>query len=656
MQREWILTIDLYSHRSELLLEFNLLDRERRHRWKTAREVLPDVFQQMVNEIAAFFNYGLPPHERLERINSFVWLADRSFRLAEFLKGTDFSPPDALSINTLVTAIPWDLIPYYDTFLGHQISVGLKIPSARTSHPLSGSGEGRPRLLHVVADPNNDLPHAAAEVQQLKALVESVPSVDYELVVNPTRGDLIARFSRSTPFLHFTGHLSPRQGLVLKDDILKVEQIVRYFPGQRDQFVFLNGCDAVYEEQMPQATSGLDLFQSASVANAFLDAGAEAVIAPRSRIADEEAREAAVQIWKLIFESRELGEIIRLFRSNTSQSKPSAISGYSYVLYGEPSSRLRLSAPASVSAVGNVQTEEPTDLIATNEILLEAGRDADGPVAPRHIFACLTRRWILGQIFFSLDAQSYFLSLEELRIEVGVVNWLPPLSHPEKIEFTAAGSMVVNRALERRSNGRLDDLALLEGLALVNDAEVRCALEALKRGPRTIEAVLLEARDWDRDGRQIPHAVIAPDGYLNSVAFPAGLVGPKPANPTTSSVDRWDLFVELLHSRPEIRQLWTAVCKHLPPRGAWDKTQAPHWIQFTEPLRGAIADIAIMLTNDNAKTVSDGQLLTCLTDKDNFAWADLPVTAREWLSSQRIKGEKWESLLHYFQREALAWI
>src|SRR6185369_17391822 len=117
------------------------------------------------------------------------------------------------------------------------------------------------------------LPNVAEELQQLKTLIESIQGVDYELVINPTRGDLISRFSRRTPFLHFTGHVSPRQGLVLKDGTLNVADIVTYFPCQTDQVVFLNGCDAVYDSGAEQDSVGLDLFQSASVANAFLDAG-----------------------------------------------------------------------------------------------------------------------------------------------------------------------------------------------------------------------------------------------------------------------------------------------------------------------------------------------------------------------------------------------
>src|SRR5688572_11105234 len=246
MQREWTLTIDLFQQPRDLLLQFTLMDKDRTHRWKAGREVVAEVFQRMVRETAAFFDYSLPSHQRMERIEKFRYLADRTFRLTEFLNATKFSPPDALTINTLVTAIPWDLVPYNNDFLGHQVSVGLKIPTARASYAQSGSGEGRPRLLHIVSNPLNDLPNVVEELQQLKTLIESIPGVDYELAINPTRGDLINRFSRSTPFLHFTGHVSPRQGLVLKDGTLNVAEIVTYFPCQRDQIVFLNGCDAVY--------------------------------------------------------------------------------------------------------------------------------------------------------------------------------------------------------------------------------------------------------------------------------------------------------------------------------------------------------------------------------------------------------------------------
>ncbi len=390
-----------------------------------------------------FFDYGVPPNERQERIDKFRWLANRTFDLDKFLKGTEFSPADTLTINTLVTAIPWDLVPYEDNYLGHLVSVGLKIPTLRHSHPFSGAGGGRPRFLHIVANPAGDLLHAAEEVRELQALLGEVRGVDYEPVTNPTPGELINRFSarRSTPFLHFTGHVLPKKGLVLKDGILSIEHIVRYFPSEREQFVLLNGCDAVYEGEAGLESEAPDLFQSASVANAFLDAGAEAVIAPRSRIADEEARHAAAQIWRMIFAGDELGAIVRNFRSATVQANPSAISGYSYVLYGAPSSRLRIPPSAPTLVVGKAAEKEAEDAaVLRHEILREAWGDAGGPVAPRHIFAALTRRWVVGQIFFGIENQTYFLALERLRRELGAKSPPPPPA-AALIEFTDAESL-----------------------------------------------------------------------------------------------------------------------------------------------------------------------------------------------------------------------
>ncbi len=54
MQTEWTLTIDLRQRPNGLHLEFNLLDRDRRHRWKDGCEIFADTFHGMVHDIATF--------------------------------------------------------------------------------------------------------------------------------------------------------------------------------------------------------------------------------------------------------------------------------------------------------------------------------------------------------------------------------------------------------------------------------------------------------------------------------------------------------------------------------------------------------------------------------------------------------------------------
>ena len=657
MQTEWILTIDLRQHPKGLRLEFNLLDRDRRHRWKDGCEVFAETFHDMVRDIATFFDYNVPPLERQERIKKFRWLANRTFDLDKFLKRTKFSPADTLTINTLVTAIPWDLVPYEDNYLGHLVSVGLKIPTPSPAHQYSVAGEGRPRFLHIVANPANDLLHAAEEVRELQTLLTEIRGVDYELMTNPTPSELINNFStgRSTPFLHFTGHVLPKKGLLLKEGIFSIEHITRYFPWQRDQFVLLNGCDAVYEGDAGLESEVPDLFQSASVANAFLDAGAEAVIAPRSRIADEEARHAATQIWKMIFAADELGGIIRKFRSETVQAKPSAISGYSYVLYGEPSSRLRISSYAPTLIVGKAaEKEAEAPAILEHEILREAWGDAGGPVAPRHIFAALTRRWIVGQIFFGVEKQRYFLALERLRRELGVNS--PPPPPTIRIEFTPAGSLVVDRAQARHPEAALNDLALLEGLAQVDDAEVRCALEALERGPRSIETVLLYAREWAKDGRTIPEAIVEPDGFFNPRIFPPNFLAAEPGATVETPVDRWDLFVALVTTGANVAGLWAKQVGAPPPPAGWSSGQALHWRNLTDSLQRAIADLIEIMKLENAQQVTEGRLLMCLVDKQHFQWQRLPPHARDWLATQGFNAERWEKLLARMRQAGLAWV
>jgi len=653
VRTEWTLTIDLRQRRDQLFLELGLLDKDRRHIWKETCEILEGVFRDMVVQISAFFDHDAQLGERNSRIERFHWLADRSFRFTEFLKSAEFSKSDSLTINTLITSIPWDLLPYDGRSLGNAVSIGLRIPTLRRSDPLTRAGQQHPRFLHVVANPTGDLHEVAEEVREIEGLVAQIQGLEYQMLKDPTPAALVSEFGagRSTPFFHFTGHVSPKTGLVLSKGVLSVEHIVRYFPSERDQVVFLNGCDAVYGERFELGVDEPDLFQSASVANAFLDAGSEAVIAPRSRVSDREACRAATRIWKAILGGAELGVAVREFRQEMVAADPAAISGYSYVLYGEPSSRASL-PPTSEQILACDGTDQ---FISQNEILREAWGDARGPVAPRHIFAALTRRWIVSQIFFSLEGQQYIVVMERLRNELGAGSPPPPAPPSGNVELTPAGHLVVEQALRRAGDAGLNDLALVEGLGLVNDPEVLCALESLRRGPRNIEAVVRAAREWVERGRPVPHTIVEPGGFISPLAFAPGVLSVEPGATKAPRIGLWDLLVAVLRAENKTSKFWAARGILAPPDSVGNLAHPLHWSELTDSLRSAIASLMGMLENEGAERVTEGQLVACLTEKEAFSWGQIPARAQDWLVNQGLDDQQWKALLEDLRMDCLTW-
>ncbi len=653
MNSDWMLTIDLRRMRKDFFLELTLLDHDRRHRWKVGREILEDIFRRMVFQIGSFFDAQLPSSERSANLQRFQWLADRSFEIEKFLKSTDFTRADTLAISTLITAVPWDLVPFEGECLGQKVSVGLRIPTPRRSDPLRGAHEGRPRFLHVVANPFGDLRYASQELNTLKGMVSAQREIDYEAIVDPTPAELVNVFSagRRTPFFHFTGHVAPGQGLILQKGILSLEHIARYFPSERDQVVVLNGCDSAYREQDEGGEA--DLFEAASVANAFLDAGAGAVIAPRSGVEDDKACGAAEQIWTRALAGDDLGAAVCRFRQEMVRRSDTALIGYSYVLYGEPSTRVR---PGGVTAAAAGRTPDHMLEGARHEILLEACGDAQGAVEPRHIFAALTRRWIVAYVYFALEGQRYIAALELLRLALRAAS-PPPAPGSGPVNLSPAGRLVLEIGLERSEGRGLDDVALLEGLAQVMDPEIKCALEGLEHGPRSVEALLRQARDWDARGRQVPAAVVSPDGYVNPRGFLPDVSSRSGAGaPAAGPVDRWDVFAALLLCGGRTARLWTERGLTLPPPGPWSPGRPLHWSAMAASLRQAMLELATMVQDEGSSVAGEGSVIACLTDPDSLGWIQLPENARRWLKKQKVGEKEWLELIEHVHQESLVWI
>lgn len=652
MPNNWTLTIDLRENKGDLLLNIGLFSEDRLYYWRDSRNIRKEVFSDMIDDINVFFNVGEDESRRIEYMELFGHLAARSFQLEQFLRSTDFTVGDTLTINTVVTSIPWDLIPFQGAPLSHKVNVGLKIPTGRRVDPQRGVREGCPRFLHIVANPNNDLDFIVDEVEYLKSLVSSIEGLEYQLVIDPTPAEIIRVFASPgrMPFVHYSGHVLPKTGLLLKQGVLKIEEIVQYFPYDGVHIVFLNGCDVVYQD----ATTGgeLDLFQSASVANAFLDAGSKAVIAPRSEIQDFDACSAARRVWELVISGEDLGAAVRKYREEAYTSNPNGFLSYTYILYGIPSTQLSLSSKASPGQSLQLRKQDALK----SGLLLEAGQHASGPVAPRHIFAVLTLRWIIGHIYFSIEGQRYIELLEQLRDLLGV-SYCPSIPASGEVELTSAGHFAINRALAYARNDQPDELAFLEGLGEVDDPEIRCALQYLERGPRSISAIVRTAKEWVETGAQVEETIVKPDGFFDPKFFLPQLRDSKTGNRLIEFVSCWDLFVALVLAGAETSLFLAQVGLPLnPPLVRWKAGEPLHWANLTGPARKAIKAAMNMAIEERSLIITEARLLRCLLGIDALSWHLLPQQVTGWLYGLGVDEEGWQGMMKDLHISTLGWV
>ncbi len=675
MPTHWTLVIDLRGgDRDTLLFEVGLLSGERlsgerQLHWGDVRPVDRDIFEELLCQTPAHCFREFQQPDRAALLTEFGDAAGRAFALDQLLDQTVFAETDTLTIDTAVTAIPWDLVHFKGEFLGHRLAVGLRIPTIRTTFPQRRIYAKQPRFLHIVSNPYGDLASTADESQQLEALIKAeAPELEYQRLDNPDPVAVIGALMKSqlTPFVHYSGHVKPGEGLDLAKRIMRLDEIVRYFP-YGGAIVFLNGCDAVYDREVfaprerVKRTFGraqseahrrytVDMFQLASVANAFLDAGARAVIAPRTRIGDVEACDAALQIWKRVLTGEGLGTAVRHYRREKVGKEPASLAGYSFILYGSPATR----GEQGSAATRRLRRETPVESVP-HALVQEAWTAAGGVVAPQHLFGVLTRRWIVGHLYFAFEDQSYIETLERLRQELGLgLPERPAVDGPVALEGVA--TQVLEAALARGNGQEPDELAWLEALAEVDDRRIEVALQSLSLGPRVLAEFVESARRWIADGRPVPPVLVNPDGYLNRVVFLPHLQETMPPSAGTAPIDCWELVVGLVTTSSHAAQLWQRALCPTAPTTPWSVGQPLHWAQLTAAAQRAVLEAMQMRGEENQEAVTESHLMSCLLEAEALRWDELPEDARRWLASQHINQEHWHQFLSQAHIAVLGWV
>lgn len=241
--------------------------------------------------------------------------------------------------------IPWELAsvdgplvdPQAPPFLGAQAHVGRWVLGSRRPR-LPPPTELEVAALAVVAGvysrPGwNRLLEAEDEAERLRQDHGATP-------VNAAAKEL-ARCLAGNPeaeVLHFSMHgvydpTGVQNGLVLVDGTCLDPMEVKGSELGRAPFVFLNACQVGQGSQV--------LGDYAGMAEAFLYAGASAVVAPLWSIRDSVAKEIALRFYQQAFAGKSPAQLLRTERATFSATPSASSTCLAYQFFGHPSLRLR---------------------------------------------------------------------------------------------------------------------------------------------------------------------------------------------------------------------------------------------------------------------------------------------------------------------------
>ncbi len=650
----WTLLVEVREGADSVGVDMTLLDEERRWQWRAHREIDRNQFDHQRRFIQRCFAVNCP--SRGQDMTRLAQIMSTDLSLQEFLDTSRLDEGSCLVINTTVTSVPWDLLLFRGNLLGSELVIGLNIPIANESYFKKAPGrtprslepqDVKPRFLHIVADPKRNLPQSKQEQQELEAIVAEHPVLEYHPMKNPSVQEILDEFGNpGLRFLHFTGHIEPRKGLVVgkrgRAETLKIVNIEKRFPGSDGQIVFLNGCDAHLDE--PDS----DLFATATVANAFLYGGAMAVIAPRSRVSDEDALDAAVYIWRsLLVERVPLGAAVRDYRRTSIDAKPNALGGYTYILYGN----------SCLYAIPDQSSNQPDTLskrIFEHPLVREAAIDAGGDISPRHLFGALTRRRSLGRVFFDSFDQEYVLLLTQLRRNLGCRRILPRQESPPSVNFSSGAELVIDALPQVAApDESVTEMDFLNAIRRIGDPEILGAIRQLEIPGWDLKEICETAKLCSEED-PVPW-LFQPDGWANPDRLLCGLYNPDPALQDTTqdegTVDLWDLFSAMVRADGHIGAFSKDSGCPRSPSGSWSCDVPLHWSFLTDAAHSAIQVAAKEMKDEQAQCTSESHLLYALFGPGDFDWELLPEDAKAWFGSKA----DWERFAKLILLERLGW-
>ncbi len=198
---------------------------------------------------------------------------------------------------------------------GERVAIDYPLGLAREG----AAGERAPSSV-VVGDPTSDLPEALLESKEVAALLAPRGPVTLLVRDDARRAELLSLLSRSD-LLHYAGHgvFAGTDGVdsalpLAKGGALTVGDILAASPVPRT--VVLAGCEAARDAAGGAAGLGL--------AQAFVAAGADAVLAPTRKVPDALAHRFAGLVARELVAKRSLAEATRIAGASVRATDPSA--------------------------------------------------------------------------------------------------------------------------------------------------------------------------------------------------------------------------------------------------------------------------------------------------------------------------------------------
>ena len=248
-----------------------------------------------------------------------------------------------INMDDQLVQVPWELLHDGRQFLCQGFNLGRLV---KTRQNISGRKIrllGHPLKVLLLADPEGDLKSAYEEGNEIRDYMERQRDL---INVSFRSQDIPAEYVREKfryfDFVHFAGHADysrenpGKSGWRLSDGNLQAHEIKKMADtGFMPALIFSNACQSARTDEWNlQSHFQNEIF---GLANAFILAGVKHYIGTFWEVLDEPSKRFAIEFYRHLFESKTVGEAVRLARLDLmDEYGEEAIVWASYLLYGDP--------------------------------------------------------------------------------------------------------------------------------------------------------------------------------------------------------------------------------------------------------------------------------------------------------------------------------
>ncbi|MGH8010095.1 MAG: CHAT domain-containing protein, partial [Candidatus Binatia bacterium] len=245
-----------------------------------------------------------------------------------------------LRLDDQLVQVPWELCFDGEDFLAAKFRVGRQVITRyadQRAAPSPFSPQEQLRVL-LIADPTESLPGVTEEVEQLRALLQALPSVECTILGGQgvRKIPLLARVG-GADVVHFAGHSifnaqNPREsGWLLHEGVLTASEISKL--DRPPLLVFSNSCQAgTTTEWQDQVRYEGEAF---GLGSAFLLAGVRSFIGTFWPVYDADSLLFAIAFYRSLTAGQTLGGALLHARQETVRTRGwESLTWGSYVLYG----------------------------------------------------------------------------------------------------------------------------------------------------------------------------------------------------------------------------------------------------------------------------------------------------------------------------------